>query len=918
MLQIVLAIIRSGNYSHETICASAQSSAHSNVSNQLKAMKKMLLPLIAILILSHAATAFSKVTNAPPGGVLANAVRATSSPSKPKISTETTKDKPFSPFAEITARGTRATFTKQEIRLENDGAVADYGLQKVYFPADITESPIVIITPDGRKLQCRATFLALLDNATGKSVLLGQVRKSEGQLVGDNSVIYPNAFESINADIRFRYTKYSLEQDIILKETPKIPAEFETGNVRLEVWSEWIDSQPDKKETQTIDLRPLEANSKQTAVASADEQLKFGATRISDGYAFTLGNEADKTPVAKQFVRVEGRDWLIERVDYTAIRANLDKLPKSQASLSPSQIKTDRTGLVKSLQAQAAPKSKNKIRRMAMAYPASRDSVVLDFVIVSSVPVPADVISWWPAGGNAEDAGTGNDGTWDGTAAFASGKVGQGFSLGGVDNAVIVAETPTLDFEENQDFSIEAWIKGEANDNPYGIMSIIGKRDPGGYGYELFLYGGALGFQIGSWDYGPVNTILTTDLRDGNFHHVAVTVDRDDPNGGKLYVDGVPHYFDPTDNIGDLSNDEPLRIGVHPESVIGYFKGIIDEPAIFERALSESEILSIFNAGPAGKINPNCIAPATNIFAWWSGDGNRYDLARTNHVTPLNGATYESAVVLQGFNFDGSSSHARLADKPEFRFTDALTIEAWVNPTDVSWFDQMVDKWDAVVGPDQRSYSSGLLPGGQFFFIVDPDGTGSGATYVATTNAVEVGGWSHVAGTYDGEKLKVYLNGVLEAELDYTNGIFAGTNDMAIGGLVGGLSVGDAYSLFPGSIDEPTIYTRALTNSEITALYTAGSAGKCKVDFDADGLNDLQEGFLGTDPNDSDTDNDGLTDGDEVFVLYSNPLSPDADGDGVPDWVELAQGRNPSSPSLPGAVADTDGATRLNVHTPLK
>ena len=241
-----------------------------------------------------------------------------------------------------------------------------------------------------------------------------------------------------------------------------------------------------------------------------------------------------------------------------------------------------------------------------------------------------------------------------------------------------------------------------------------------------------------------------------------------------------------------------------------------------------------------------------------------------------------------------------------------------MNPTDVSWFDQMVDKWDAAVGPDQRSYSSGLLPGGQFFFIVDPDGTGSAATYVATTNSVEVGGWSHVAGTYDGEKLKVYLNGVLEAELDYTNGIFAGTNDMAIGGLVGGLSVGDAYSLFPGSIDEPTIYTRALTNSEITAIYTAGSAGKCKVDTDGDGLTDLQEGFLGTDPNDSDTDNDGLTDGDEVFVLYSNPLSPDADGDGVPDWVELAQGRNPSSPSLPGAVADTDGATRLNVHTPLK
>jgi hypothetical protein len=74
-----------------------------------------------------------------------------------------------------------------------------------------------------------------------------------------------------------------------------------------------------------------------------------------------------------------------------------------------------------------------------------------------------------------------------------------------------------------------------------------------------------------------------------------------------------------------------------------------------------------------------------------------------------------------------------------------------------------------------------------------------------------------------------------------------------------------------------------LSNSEITALYAAGSAGKCKVDTDADGLTDLQEAFLGTNPNDTDSDDDGLTDGDEVFVYHTNPNSQDSDGDGVID-----------------------------------
>lgn len=58
------------------------------------------------------------------------------------------------------------------------------------------------------------------------------------------------------ADVRYRYTKHSLEQDIILHEDFKLPEGFATENVRLEVWSEWIGSTPDIKETQTIDLRP--------------------------------------------------------------------------------------------------------------------------------------------------------------------------------------------------------------------------------------------------------------------------------------------------------------------------------------------------------------------------------------------------------------------------------------------------------------------------------------------------------------------------------------------------------------------------------------------------------------------------------------------------------------------------------------
>ncbi len=64
-------------------------------------------------------------------------------------------------------------------------------------------------------------------------------------------------------------------------------------------------------------------------------------------------------------------------------------------------------------------------------------------------------------------------------------------------------------------------------------------------------------------------------------------------------------------------------------------------------------------------------------------------------------------------------------------------------------------------------------------------------------------------------------------------------------------------------------------------------------DPDRDGLTNLQEYELGTDPNNPDTDGDGLLDGDEVNKYHTNPLLPDTDGDGIPDGVEVQTGTDP-------------------------
>lgn len=84
------------------------------------------------------------------------------------------------------------------------------------------------------------------------------------------------------------------------------------------------------------------------------------------------------------------------------------------------------------------------------------------------------------------------------------------------------------------------------------------------------------------------------------------------------------------------------------------------------------------------------------------------------------------------------------------------------------------------------------------------------------------GEWCHVAGLFDGVRVKIYINGALDGELAYS-GTPPTTGHT--------LRIGQRYSgdfTFKGLIDEVSIYNRALTDEEIQAIFAAGSAGKCR------------------------------------------------------------------------------------------
>lgn len=217
---------------------------------------------------------------------------------------------------------------------------------------------------------------------------------------------------------------------------------------------------------------------------------------------------------------------------------------------------------------------------------------------------PSEMVSWWPGDGNANDIIDGNPGTLQNGTAFAAGKVGFSFSLDGVNDNVLIGNPTNLRL---QDFTIDAWIKLNTLTID-GFTERIAGYSIGGYGF--FLAGpvvvnanGATAVRQLSLDKAGFDMVAAPlSVNDLEWHHAAVT-----KSGGTVtfYLDGVqgaaqrggspvtsynPGFvFNTSFMLGNLDGqDQP-------------FPGLLDEVEVFNRALTSTEIQSLYTAGSFGK-----------------------------------------------------------------------------------------------------------------------------------------------------------------------------------------------------------------------------------------------------------------------------------------------------------------------------
>ena len=206
---------------------------------------------------------------------------------------------------------------------------------------------------------------------------------------------------------------------------------------------------------------------------------------------------------------------------------------------------------------------------------------------------------------------------------------------------------------------------------------------------------------------------------------------------------------------------------------------------------------------PLAVAEGTCVPPPTGLVSWWPGDGNANDIVGGNDGALQGGATFAAGQVAQSLSFDGVDDLVIVPDSSGLR-PAFITVDAWVKvgsiPDGVAT--HVIERADGTIGEGYNMAVGTTDP--QFTVITD---TGVFVVF-GTTNIVASGQFHHLAGTFDGSNVKIYVDGVLESSASASGSIdYVSTLDLVFGGQQPP-SAG-TFRRFKGLIDEVEIFDRA-------------------------------------------------------------------------------------------------------------
>jgi RHS repeat-associated protein len=220
---------------------------------------------------------------------------------------------------------------------------------------------------------------------------------------------------------------------------------------------------------------------------------------------------------------------------------------------------------------------------------------------------------------------------------------------------------------------------------------------------------------------------------------------------------------------------------------------------------------------------PCAVLDPAGLSAWWPGNGTSLDVMGGQAAILGSGTTFVPGEVASAFNFDGAANYVWMLAQSNYNVgasTNGFTVEFWMNPN--SFQDGSLLGWANALRVER--FSAGYASGDSLHFFVA--GTGSGQYINSTaiwTGTGALNAWYHIGLTYDRTSglARIYVNGVLNAAGNVGTNLLSTATDFYLG------QVPSSAGFFSGQLDEISLYTRPLAQSEIQAIFNTGTSGKC-------------------------------------------------------------------------------------------
>lgn len=420
-----------------------------------------------------------------------------------------------------------------------------------------------------------------------------------------------------------------------------------------------------------------------------------------------------------------------------------------------------------------------------------------------------------------DSSSNGNDGEEIGNITFEDSVLGKGAKFDGK-SYIEVKDSDSLDLEK--DFTFSLWIKKDDQIPRGQFVPYITKLnepdqiDP--YTIREWWFGDP---EVGLFDLEdeanqfciPSGTFIDW----GRYELLTIT---GDGSSVKIYINNKLTKSEPS-KYGFVKSSLSLWIGMFNHLDKGYFyKGIMDDLRIYNRALSYSEVQTLYNAGISGN-HSYLINPPKNLVAFYRFENNFNDSTffknNGTKVESKGGIKFVDGVVGKAAKFNGAS-YIQVEDSPWLNPEKEFTFSAWVKPDNNTTTQPLLRKYGATTEQEKSitAYQLAIELQNLETLLSMHDGSEIKSNVRENVDTgIKSNYWYDVTVSYKNGTIKTYINGKLIKSTNLEDGSEESDLSYSSGKLIIGSLLDDVF--YKGIMDELRIYNYALSDAQIKNLY---------------------------------------------------------------------------------------------------